>query len=221
MRYKRRHLVDIGLLRQGKGEWEDCAYHTKEFPLSLAPPVLNQGLVYFVDLRGNVATFDINKLGDTRAWYVYKRCLRQRRLRKDKKINLHYLIKPKGEGSIFAVFGMREERYVKVFKLLEPANSWEPVHDLGEKVLFVSNTSSNGYTTSDKTMANKIFFPKLYGDKFVYYSLDTEKHHCLDGTYSRRDSFGLKRLDFATWTMPTQQFNSGDELSWCGQVDDT
>lgn len=89
--------------------------------------------------------------------------------------------------------------------------SWEPVHDLGEKVFYVSNTSSSGYTTSDKNMANKIFFPKLHGDELVYYSLDTGKYHSIDDTYSSRDSYGLRRLDFATWTTPTQQVNSGDE----------
>ncbi|KAL7155317.1 hypothetical protein ABFS83_03G067000 [Erythranthe nasuta] len=183
---------------------------------TFGPPVLDGGLLYFLDLKGNIATFDISKHGYNLAWSVFTGCLKPRQLRKN--IRGHYLIKPEGQKEIFAVFEMYSERRVSVYKLSKGL-SWEFVEDLGDKVFYVCRTSSFGYTTNVKNLANKVFFPKFYRDKVMYYSLDTRRYHCFEGDYSSNNSNGLGGPRCVTWTVPI----SGDtqhpkeSLEWCPQ----
>ncbi|KAL8059047.1 hypothetical protein ABFX02_03G061800 [Erythranthe guttata] len=213
--------AEIGVLKHGEDEWKIYIYETPhEFQATLGPPILDDGLLYFLDLKGNIATFDISKHGYNLAWSVFTGCLKPRQLRKN--IREHFLIKPKGEKEIFAVFAIYSERRVSVYRLSKGL-SWEFVEDLGDKVFYLCRTSSFGYTTDVKSMANKIFFPKFYGDKIIYYSLDTKKYHCFEGDYSSNNSNGLGGLGCVTWMVPT----SGDtqhpkeSLEWCPQVDQT
>ncbi|KAL7155680.1 hypothetical protein ABFS83_03G092800 [Erythranthe nasuta] len=215
--------VDIGVLKHGENEWKNCTYQSQKFQSSIGPPILHGGLLYFLDIDGDVATFDIREHGSLSSWKVFPDCLPKcppKCLEKHwnrKCIKEHYFIKPKGGETIFGVFAMDGEREVKVFKLSETF-SWESVKDIGDMVFYVSNTSSFGYTTDakSKSMKNKIFFSKFHGDNVVHYSLDTQKYHSFEGDYSSNNPHGLKRLDFATWIMPgsTDSQIRKESLEW-------
>ncbi|EYU45179.1 hypothetical protein MIMGU_mgv1a018581mg, partial [Erythranthe guttata] len=195
---QRYNETEIGVLKHGEDEWKIYIYETPhKFQATFGPPVLDGGLLYFLDLKGNIATFDISKHGYNLAWSVFTGCLKPRQLRKN--IREHYLIKPKGQKEIFAVFEMYSERRVSVYKLSKGL-SWEFVEDLGDKVFYVCRTSSFGYTTNVKSLANKVFFPKFYRDKVMYYSLDTRRYHCFEGDYSSNNSNGLGGPRCVTWT---------------------
>lgn len=220
--------VEIGLLRHGEDKWSTYYFKRRiDFKPSFAHPILHDEKLYFLDVRGNIATIDMkrdiivksayvhNNCLKTRRFkspYVYSKCLKQRRLRRD--IKEHYLVKPKGEDTIFAVFAMHNGRNIKVFRLLKEM-VWEPVTDLGDKVFYVSALTSFGYTTHDKSLRNKIFFSKFYGDKVVFYSLDTQKYHSFEGDYSSENSYDFSRFDHATWMMhaPTTQHRA-EHLTW-------
>ncbi|KAK6118762.1 hypothetical protein DH2020_047488 [Rehmannia glutinosa] len=193
------NVVNICILKRGADKWESNEYRIKtKFRVSYGAPVLHREQVYFLDVKGNVATFDISKS----RLIVNSRCLRRRRRLGDK-IKEHYLFKIKGEEqTLFAVFVLHDERKVNMFRLLEPEMKWELVEDIGDKVLYLSLWLSFGDTAHLKSMANRIYFPKFHGDTAIFYSLCTRKYHSLDNNYSDDNSYGLKRLDFAAWIMP-------------------
>lgn len=219
--------VKIGFLRHGDNEWNiDHMEHIEitkalQFRASLAPPILHSGKLYFLDVRGKVATLDVSedRLSDgsiAESGYIFRKCLEQRRLRRN--IKEHYLVKPMGEDAIFAIFLMNDDRKVKVFRLLEPDMRWELVDDLGDMVFYVSNASSFGYRTCNKSLKNKIFFTRFHDEKVVFYSLYTKKYHSFGGNYSSKGCYGFKSYDHATWMMlaPTPHL-SPESLTWCPQ----
>ncbi|KAK6115078.1 hypothetical protein DH2020_007347 [Rehmannia glutinosa] len=203
----------------GEDEWEINEYrpNKNEFLVSRGAPVLHRGLLYFLDVKGNVATFNMSKCDDCKPrLHVKFRCLRRRRL--GNKIKEHFLFKIKGEEALFAVFLLHEERKVNMYRLLEPEMKWEPVEDIGDKILYLSHASSFGDTAFLKNMANRIYFSRFHGDSAVFYTLSSGKYHSLDGDYSENNSYGLKRLDFATWITPapTPEYLAA-EMTWCSQ----
>lgn len=213
-------IVEIGLLKHGEDEWNISSVELKKlFGASLAPPILDGGKLCFLDFRGNIATFDMSRDPIAKSGYVYNRCLKQRRLRRN--IKEHYLIKIKGEDAIFGVFVMNDDHGgVRVFRLLDNI-LWEPVEDLGDKVFYVSNSSSFGYITRNKNIANKIFFSKFNRNKVVFYSLETRKYHSFEGDYSSENMYGLQRYEHAAWMMPATLQFPGEPLTWCVQDDAT
>ncbi|KAK6115049.1 hypothetical protein DH2020_007318 [Rehmannia glutinosa] len=213
------NVMKICVLRHGEDEWEINEYrpNKNEFLVSRGAPVLHRGLLYFLDVKGNVATFNMSKCDDCKPrLHVKFRCLRRRRL--GNKIKEHFLFKIKGEEALFAVFLLHEERKVNMYRLLEPEMKWEPVEDIGDKVLYLSHASSFGDTAYLKNMANRIYFSRFHGDSAVFYSLNSGKYHSLDGDYSENNSYGLKRLNFATWITPapTPEYLAA-EMTWCSQ----
>ncbi|KAK6118770.1 hypothetical protein DH2020_047496 [Rehmannia glutinosa] len=213
-------ILKICVLKHGEKKWDINIYRPrKRFLVSRGAPVLHGGLLYFSDVRGNVATFNMSKCDDCKPRLAIKfRCLRRRRL--GNKIKEHYLFKINGEEAMFVVFVLHEERKVSMFRLLEPEMKWEPMQDIGDKVLYLSHVSSFGNTAYLKNMSNRIYFPKFHGDTTVFYSLNSGKYHSVDGDYSNNNSYGLQRLDLATWITPapTPEFLT-ELLTWCPEVD--
>ncbi|GFQ05930.1 F-box/kelch-repeat protein at1g57790 [Phtheirospermum japonicum] len=207
--------VDIGVLRRGESKWS-LSYN--------CTPVLHQGLLYFLDVNGNIATFDVDdKRGVAGRWVVRTKCFFPPRL--CHKTRQNYLIRLHDEHMLLAVLVAHDERKVHVFKrLLEPnMKKWDPVRDLGDKVLFVSRAASFAGTTPRRSMANRIYFPKIHGGgdqcNVVFYSLDTQRYHSCSLDYSSNNSYGFKDLNFATWIMPTPTPEFPRDLTWCPNVD--
>lgn len=217
--------VTIGLLRHGQDKWDidfmDNISRRVEFQPSLSPPIFHGERLYFLDVGGKVATLDMSedrlrKGSIVKSGCIFSKCLKQRKLHEN--IEEHFLVRSEGEDAIFAVFVMHDKGKARVFRLLEYSDMlWEPVEDLGDRVFYVSNASSFGYTTSNKSMTNKIFFPKFHGDdKVVFYSLESHKYHSFGGNYSSKNSYAFKRFDHATWMMLAPILPQGGELlTWC------
>lgn len=152
---------EIGVLRHGDDEWNidymrSLRKHNR-FNTSLAPPVLCGGKLYILDVKGNIATIDMGEDPIVDSGYVYSKCIQQRRSRKN--IKQHFLIKPKDEDVVFAVFVKKDERYVRVFRLYtEHRIHWESVDNLGDRVFYVSNASSFGYTTDNKQSSCRFIY---------------------------------------------------------------
>ncbi|KAL3632014.1 hypothetical protein CASFOL_024998 [Castilleja foliolosa] len=220
----RTQAVELCVLKHGKDEWEHFEFPTKnEYMVSNAPPVLHRGQIYFLDTKGDVARFDIIK----RRFVISDKYLRLQRYGKVKE---QYLFKVKGDEALFGVFVFHDERTVKVCRLSEgPSKNmnvlmnkkmkWELVEEgIGDNVLYLSHASCFVCTADNKTMANRIYFPMLYGDSPVFYSLSDCKYHSLDGEYSSTNTYGLKRLDFAAWLTPSLITTSTSELTMSGST---
>ncbi|KAL3641161.1 hypothetical protein CASFOL_016129 [Castilleja foliolosa] len=197
-----RAIVKICVLTHGSDAWEEIKYkHPKiKFFVSRGAPVFHRGFVYLLDVRGNVATFDIKIHGCKSAWAVNNKCLKDYRYNRE--IKEHFLFKIRGEEDLFSVMLVNEERNVKMYRLSEPNMKWKFEKDIRNKVLHLSHYSSSGDTAHLKCMANRIYFPRFHADSSVYYSLATGMYHSHDGHFSSTNSYDVRRLDFATWIMP-------------------
>ncbi|KAL3640825.1 hypothetical protein CASFOL_015793 [Castilleja foliolosa] len=217
--------VEICMLKHGEYEWERFEFPTyTEYSVSHAPPFLHHGQIYFLDLKGDVARFNIIN----RSLVISRKCLSQRR---DRTVEEHYLFKVKGEEALFGVFVFNEERdQVEVFRLSEGLSKnttmkWALEEGIGDSVLYLSHASCFVCTAKTKTMGNRIYFPLFRGDSPVFYSLSDKKYHSLDGDYSSNNTYGLKRLDFAAWVTPSLITTTSEltetELRWTSppQVD--
>ncbi|CAA0809990.1 Unknown protein [Striga hermonthica] len=203
-------LVEIHVLRRGKNGWSGVEQKTaSSFSLSRGAPILHRGLVYFLDLKGNIARFDMSE----RRLDVSYKCFRWRRVRKGY-IREHYLFKVKGLDELFGAFAFGDERKVRVYRLLEDSMKWDLVKDFGNKVLYLSSFSSFGYTACTEATANTIRLPKFYGGNAIFYSLRDGKFHSDDGRYSCEDALCLTRLDFATWVIPIIPTNDLITTKW-------
>ncbi|EYU38857.1 hypothetical protein MIMGU_mgv1a020633mg [Erythranthe guttata] len=108
----------VEFLNMEKLNWKKSINHNKyhAFMLSAAPPIFSNGLLLFLDVKGNVGVFNINRHCTPLDWGVFMKCLKQRRRRRN--IKEHYLIKPEGEREIFVVFAMHDDsKKVSVFRL--------------------------------------------------------------------------------------------------------
>ncbi|KAG8370477.1 hypothetical protein BUALT_Bualt14G0120900 [Buddleja alternifolia] len=206
--------LSIGMLKRGEDKWTCYSFDSKFiFPLSSCTPVLHRGFLYFLDVWGNIATFNINGQFSLRSWMVYTKCLSPPP--QFGRIKQHFLFKIHGKKMIFVVFVEHDEGKVNVFRLREPGMKWELVEDLGDKMLFVTHSATFAKTAPKESMANKIYFPMFRGDKGVFYSLDTRKYYSFDGDYTNISSYGLKALRFATWYAPLPTLELAEKLtSW-------
>ncbi|KAL3642308.1 hypothetical protein CASFOL_013123 [Castilleja foliolosa] len=213
-------IVKICVLKHGKGVWEEKKYHPKtQLLVSRAAPIFHRGLIYLLDLKGNVATFDIEKHGCKKsALTVNSKCLKDYPYNK-RKIKEHFLFKIRGGGEEEALFGVmlvNQERIVEMYRFSETEMEWKLEKDIGDKVLHLSHYSSFGDTAHLKCMANRIYFPRFYAaGSAVYYSFATGMYHSHDGYFSSAKCYGVKRLDYATWITPAPTPESyGGILTW-------
>ncbi|KAL3640823.1 hypothetical protein CASFOL_015791 [Castilleja foliolosa] len=195
--------IEIYLLKRGEYEWEHFKFKSRNpYFVSLALPVLHRGQIILLDMRGNLAIFNIIN----RRFVVNYECLGYEYGRiYNLIVNEHSLFTLKGKDALFSVFVFHEERDVKVFGLSKVSKKikWKLVEDIGDNVLYVSHTSCFVCTAETKATANRIYFPLFHGDSPVFYSLSDKKYHSLNGDYSSNDAYGLKRLEFAAWVTPS------------------
>ncbi|KAH6759137.1 hypothetical protein C2S51_019372 [Perilla frutescens var. frutescens] len=150
--------VAIEILQRGIDgyRWERHDYSSEDllFLETVSAPVLRRGVLYFVDMKANVATLDVSRS----SWTVHTKCLPFRQLRN--KIKHHFLFEIKGDEALYAVFLIHDVEMVNVFRLSEPNMEWELLTDLGDKMVYLTHASSFGDTAHFPTMANNIYFPR-------------------------------------------------------------
>ncbi|CAA0809993.1 Unknown protein [Striga hermonthica] len=110
------HVVEIHVLKRGKN-----GRRVKKHQVSccrVGPRFSTEGFVYFSDMNGNVARFDMSE----RILDVSYKCFRWGRVRKGY-IREHYLFKVEGLGELFGPFAFVDERKVRSYRLLEESMS--------------------------------------------------------------------------------------------------
>ncbi|EYU17584.1 hypothetical protein MIMGU_mgv1a023107mg [Erythranthe guttata] len=148
----------VGILKHGEGKWATSLtgnkYHA--FMSSLGPPIYEYGLLFFLDVNGNVAVFNVDEFDTSKDWAVFIRCLKQRRLRRN--ITEHYLIKPKCEKNIFAVFAMHYDiRKVRVFRLSNDF-AWELVENIRDMVFYKYHSFEGDYSSENAHGSRRLDF---------------------------------------------------------------
>ena len=93
---------------------------------------------------------------------------------------------------------------------------WERIEDLGNRTLYISNTTSFSTNSTIGEMGNKILFPKFNGKDGVFYSLVSKRYLLMVMMFARIlvKSKELKEFVWATWVLPEFTLFSGDDLKW-------
>ncbi|KAI3956066.1 hypothetical protein MKW98_027380 [Papaver atlanticum] len=81
---------------------------------------------------------------------------------------------------------------------------WVEVKSLGKHALFISCASSFSAVAPPRScMENKIYLPRLYRERILYFSLETRKYHCVGSNqHSSQDFHNTKERLNCTWIEP-------------------
>ncbi|XP_050221463.1 uncharacterized protein LOC126671720 [Mercurialis annua] len=199
----------ITFIRHGETDWTCFELNEySKFIISHSNPVFYDGLFYCLGRNGRLGTFDPQKDDET-GWTLLPSpenpCVSSRR---------NYLIECNGD--LLSVFEGSSGKYIKVFKLDKQSMSWQKVDSLGdETVLFVSRTTSFSAQSKAPRIGNKVFFPRFRDGYCDFYSLVTNKFHCLKIDMARDDFYGTTEKLHCGWFEPNFQTHSDEELQWC------
>jgi hypothetical protein len=89
---------------------------------------------------------------------------------------------------------------VRVFKLDESTMTWMKVESLKNHMLFVGNTSFSA-VANIPGMENKIYFPRFYRQRVVFYSLETNNYHTFENDKAVNFHHVREHLN-GTWIQP-------------------
>ncbi|XP_026447532.1 uncharacterized protein LOC113348049 isoform X2 [Papaver somniferum] len=166
-----------------------CMYN---FMPCINSPVFYKGAFYCLDYNGILGVF--NMKGDS-SWKVLSKSLKQFSgfypsylAECDKKLLLVHL----GQSG----------KSVDIYRL-DDSEVWVRLNSLGKHSLFISNTSSFSAVAPRSCMENNIYFPRLKGERILYYSLDTCRYHFVGGNqHSSQDFHNTKERSNCTWVEP-------------------
>ncbi|KAI3935880.1 hypothetical protein MKX01_004607 [Papaver californicum] len=89
--------------------------------------------------------------------------------------------------------------------------AWVELTILGKHAIFISYTSSFSAVSPRSFMENKIYLMRLYGDRILYYSLDTCRYHCVGSNrHSSQDFHNTKEISNCTWIQPNWSVEPDD-----------
>lgn len=189
------YKLQIGVLSSESNRWTYYNFRDRrDFQASNGTLVLHRGYYCSLDVKGRLTMIDPRDM----RWWVAPLKLNG----SFRKVMLQNFLVEVDE-TLLAVFVTGDGRKVSVYGLRNCGGSkWERITDLGDNMLYVSRTTSFCEVAVNKSMANKIFFPKFYGDSGVFYSLATKSYHSYDGKFCSKHSYGLKDIDSGIWIQP-------------------
>ncbi|CAK8531067.1 unnamed protein product [Lathyrus sativus] len=143
------------------------SFKDKEFHVYNVSPAFHNGLFYFLSRTGNLAVVEA-----TTEHYNWK-VLKEPQAPCNTCFN-NFLVEC--DGNLLSVFESPMAKGIQVFKLNESTMTWIKVESLKNHMLFVGKTSFSA-VANIPGMENKIYFPRFYGQNFVFYSLETNNYH--------------------------------------------
>ncbi|KAK3040589.1 hypothetical protein RJ639_029035 [Escallonia herrerae] len=164
-------IVCISTIVRGEGSWNVYIFHNN-VPMFPSPcnPVFCNGLLYCLGRDGKLGVFD----GEEGKWTV---------LEKPEKApfdSVYENFLMKCEEDIMSFFvgkeGFKRGARISVLRLDRLKMEWQEIKELGDKMLFLSDSTCLSATSHIPGMENKIYFPKLprlHGRYGVFYSLAT------------------------------------------------
>ncbi|XP_026449192.1 uncharacterized protein LOC113349430 [Papaver somniferum] len=203
------NIISIYAIKRGSCYWRSRVRLNSDdsFVPCFNNSVFFQGDFFCLDYAGTLGrcvVYDEDKI-NTLGWVVYSESLKQ--------FNgtfPSYLVECNGQ--LLTVNVGRFGKPVGVFSLDWAKKVWVKVKNLGEYMLFISNTSSfSAIAPPNSRMENKIYFPRLQKDGrgLLFYSLDTGKYHYSHGrraqqsnTDAATDFYDAKEMCNSTWIEP-------------------
>jgi hypothetical protein len=152
----------------GEENWHDFPFDDIDFLFDNNRPVFYKGAFYYLCMNGNLGILKLND-GEP-SWKV---------LTEPKPPcngNLQKFL-VECDGELLSIFVAPFGESVQVFKLNESKMTWIRAENLGNYMIYVSRLSSFSALAKTPGMENKIYFPRLYGESIVFYSLETNNYH--------------------------------------------
>ncbi|PIA51520.1 hypothetical protein AQUCO_01100401v1 [Aquilegia coerulea] len=172
----------------------DCA---DEFMASHCNPVFSDGVFYSLSKDGKLGVFYPSN-GNNSGWEVLPRpavvCFGKLISNTSTR---SFIIEYDGE--IFSVALGFMGTPVSVFKLDYSQMEWVRVESLGDKVAFLSHTSSMLVPAELKGVEDRIYLPKFLRNESIFYSLKTKKYHCFGNKESHADWINTTEHWNCTW----------------------
>ncbi|GKV37366.1 hypothetical protein SLEP1_g45408 [Rubroshorea leprosula] len=193
-----RHCIDFfSLDNDGKGTRHRnivAAFTFKEFRVTNHNnPTFYDGAFYFLGTKGNLAV--VRKLDEE----IFCQLLERPECPCDS-FRQNFLLEC--DGKLLSVFVGSLGKWVRIFRLDFSEMVWVEVENLGNRSLYLSCFSSFA-TPSISGMENKVYFPRFYSDRLVYYSLDSRKFHCHGAQDILEDFYNTKMQLFSCWIQPS------------------
>ncbi|KAI3908744.1 hypothetical protein MKW98_029294 [Papaver atlanticum] len=172
---------------------EDYVQYMDNFMPCINNPVFYNGAFYCLDYNGMLGVF--NMKGD-HSWSVLPKSLKQ-----FGGFDPSYLVEC--DEKLLLVSLGQGEKSVDIYRLDDSEMVWVKLNSLGKHALFISNTSSFSAVAPRSCMENKIYFSRLFGERILYYSLDTCRYHCVGSDqHSLQDFHNTKERLSCAWIEP-------------------
>ncbi|XP_026410191.1 F-box/kelch-repeat protein At1g57790-like [Papaver somniferum] len=156
-------------------------------------PVFYNGAFYCLDYNGLLGVLDMR--GDF-CWKILSKSLRQ-----FNSIYPSFLVEC--DKKLLLVNLGQNGKSTEIYSLDESEMAWVKLASLGKHAIFISYTSSFSVVAPRSYMENNVYFPRLYGERVLYYSLDTYRYHCVGSNqYSSQDFHNTKEISNCTWIEP-------------------
>lgn len=161
------------------GERTPFDYHEDlyRFPLYNMSPLFFNGSFYYLSIEGKLGVIQARRL----VGQHHEAALDWKELQELQPpcTNFFNSFLVECDGNLLSVFEGEDnfQKWVQVFKLNEPTMNWSKVENLESHMLFVNGNASFSKVATIPGMENKIYFPRLYGQNIVFYSLETNNYH--------------------------------------------
>ncbi|XP_026438082.1 uncharacterized protein LOC113336649 [Papaver somniferum] len=156
-------------------------------------PVFYNGAFYCLDYNGMLGVFSLE--GGV-SWKVLSKSLKQ-----FSGFYPSYLVEC--DEKLLLVNIGQSGKLVEIHRLDDEEMVWVKLNSLGKRALFINYTSSFSAVAPRSCMENNIYFPKLYAEKVLYYSLDTCRYRSVGShQHSSQDFHRTKERSNCTWIEP-------------------
>ncbi|XP_026428601.1 F-box/kelch-repeat protein At1g57790-like [Papaver somniferum] len=180
-------------------EWTDYKFDYEgdsqdNFMPCINNPVFSDGDFYCLDYNGMLGVFTM------KGGYPNRRVL-SKSLKQFGGFYPSYLVEC--DKKLLLVNLGQSGKSVNIYELDRTEMVWVKLNSSGKHAVFISCRSSFSAVAPRSCMENKIYFPRLYGERILYYSLDTCRYHYVGSDrHSLQDFHNTKERSSCTWIEP-------------------
>ncbi|CAH9085623.1 unnamed protein product [Cuscuta epithymum] len=205
--YVPEQVAFIGETMVGCDSWSVFANTSNpdDFVASICPPIVCDGSFYVLGESGNLGClwFRPPKKGLTEvSWEVIGKPADELfETFKDQ-----FLLE--SDGDIMCVATLQGGGKVCVLKLDPHTQVWQKVDDLQGKALYVSQSASFSQKAVSRGTGNKIYFPRFYNNRGLFYCLGTKEWRNFPHTFSSTNYYNTSALLHSAWIGLSPHHNS-------------
>ncbi|CAH9073509.1 unnamed protein product [Cuscuta epithymum] len=185
----------IGTLQVGETLWSMYVLDNEgdDFFASNCPPVVRNGFIYALGESGNLGKFWLKPKGEVCNWKIIGKHNQKQFL----KFQDRFLLE--SDGNLICVATL-EGGEVRVLRFDDYNNIWRKIENLNGKSFYVSHRTSISRKTTVSGTGNKIFFPRFYDGKGLFYCLASKKWHNFPKSFSSENYYNTRGIVHCVWT---------------------